>query len=126
MRINIAKKYVRLFLAISILVLGESAYAQEEPQVPFKYGLGMNKYQQFCSGCHGQWAKGSDQGPPLIHVYYRSSHHGDESFYRAALQGVRQHHWNFGNMPPVTAITRQDVEVIIPFVRWLQQEAGIE
>ena len=120
------KKYAVLFFASGAVLLSNPIYAQEEPQVPFKFGLGMSKFQQFCSGCHGKWAKGSDKGPPLIHAYYRSSHHGDESFYRAALIGTRQHHWNFGNMPPVPDINRQDMDAIIPFVRWLQSEAGIE
>jgi hypothetical protein len=126
MRILVTKTYVLLYFAIATVIMGSTAYSQEEPQVPFKYGLGMDKYQLYCSSCHGKWAKGSDQGPPLIHGYYRSSHHGDESFYRAALNGARQHHWDFGDMPPVPDINRQDVDAIVPFVRWLQQEAGLE
>jgi hypothetical protein len=120
------KKNLIIFLVGGFLLLNNSVNAQEEPAVPFEYGLGMSKYQQFCSGCHGKWAKGSDTGPPLIHPYYKRSHHGDESFYRAALNGSSQHHWKFGKMEPVAGITRKDIDAIIPFVRWLQNEAGME
>ncbi len=126
MSIDIVKNISLSIITALAVLLANSVFAQEEPQVPFKYGLGMDKYQNYCSSCHGKWAKGTDQGPPLIHVYYRSSHHGDESFYRAALEGASQHHWKFGDMPPVPGIGRQDVDAIIPFVRWLQREAGIE
>ena len=112
--------------ALGIMIFGVAFFAHADPQVPFKFGLGMDKFQQFCSGCHGKWANGSDQGPPLVHVYYRPSHHGDQSFYTAALSGAGQHHWNFGPMEPVPGITRQDVKAIIPFIRWLQREMGIE
>ena len=40
--------------------------------------------------------------------------------------GVRAHHWEFGNMAPkIEGVTPADVEQIIRYVRWLQREAGI-
>lgn len=95
------------------------------PRVPFKYGLGMNRFRTLCSSCHGKWGDGTEQGPPLLHAFYKPTHHSDEAFYRAALQGVRAHHWTFGDMPQVEGATRQDVDKIIPFIRWLQKENGI-
>lgn len=85
----------------------------------------MKKFQNLCSECHGEWAKGTKKGPPLLHRYYIPSHHGDNAFYRAALTGVRAHHWNFGDMPPVVGATKQDLDVIVPFVRWLQKQSGL-
>jgi len=96
------------------------------PSVPFQYGLGVRNFQTFCSECHGEWAEGSDKGPPFLHPYYKSSHHSDDAFYRAASQGVTAHHWRFGNMPPVEGATPQDVQSIILFIRWLQREYGME
>jgi hypothetical protein len=58
-------------------------------------------------------------------VIYEPGHHGDESFQRAAAQGVRAHHWRFGNMPPVEGVTRSDVKMIISYVRDLQRATGI-
>ncbi|MBF0381679.1 MAG: cytochrome c [Magnetococcales bacterium] len=85
----------------------------------------MEIYQEKCSECHGKWARGSDKGPSLLHPFYKPSHHGDESFYRAALFGVRQHHWPFGNMPPVEGMTRKSMEPVVSFLRWWQKENGI-
>ncbi|MBT6327820.1 MAG: cytochrome c [Candidatus Thioglobus sp.] len=71
--------------------------------------------------CHGDLAKGTDSGPPLIHNFYKPSHHGDEAFYHAALNGAKAHHWKFGNMPPVEGIKRKEVTKIISYIRWLQK-----
>ncbi|MBC8494345.1 MAG: cytochrome c [Candidatus Thioglobus sp.] len=90
-------------------------------RVPFTQAVGMKKFKENCAKCHGEWAKGTDAGPPLIHNYYKPDHHGDESFYRAALNGVQAHHWRFGNMPPVENIKRKDITKIINYVRWLQK-----
>jgi len=60
-----------------------------------------------------------------MHGFYKPSHHGDPAFYRAALKGVQAHHWRFGNMPPVPGATRKDVDVLLPFIRWLQRENGL-
>jgi len=98
----------------------------KNPDVPFQYGRGMQKFQGKCSPCHGQWAEGTaDKGPPLVHPYYKPSHHDDDAFYRAALSGVNAHHWHFGNMPPVAGITEQDIGQIVQFTRWWQRENGI-
>lgn len=98
---------------------------QDEPKVPFKFALGKTKYQEMCSECHGDWGGGTDMGPPLMHGFYKPSHHGDRAFYQAALKGVRAHHWNFGDMPPVSGVTMEDIDAIVPFIRWLQQEKGL-
>ena len=97
----------------------------KKPQVPFKLGLGMKKFQTMCSKCHGEWGEGTDQGPPLMHPFYKPSHHGDPAFYNAALKGVKAHHWQFGDMPKAEGATSKDVAQIIEFVRWLQKENGI-
>ena len=64
--------------------------------------------------------------PPLVHKIYEPSHHGDEAFYRAVSNGVRSHHWDFGNMPPIEGLTRADVGTIVAYVRALQSENGIQ
>jgi mono/diheme cytochrome c family protein len=98
----------------------------KNPHIPFQFGLGMQKFQEKCSACHGKWAEGTaDKGPPLVHPYYEPSHHDDDSFFRAALSGVQAHHWHFGNMPPVEGITKQDIGRIVQFIRWWQKENGI-
>ncbi|MCK7615539.1 c-type cytochrome [Roseibium sediminicola] len=83
-------------------------------------------FQQNCAVCHGDNAAGRDGiGPPLVHKIYEPGHHGDGAFYLAAQQGVRAHHWPFGNMPPVEDVTQKDIESIIAYVRKLQRANGI-
>jgi len=83
-------------------------------------------FQENCATCHGDNAAGREGiGPPLIHKIYEPGHHGDGAFYLAVQQGVRAHHWPFGNMPPVEDVTQKDVESIIAYVRKLQRANGI-
>ena len=80
-----------------------------------------------CASCHGKNAAGKDGfGPPLVHKIYEPNHHGDMAFVLAAKQGVRQHHWDFGNMPAVAGVTDAEIADIIAYVRALQLANGIE
>ena len=99
--------------------------AEEAGGVPAEHQVGAENFVTHCSECHGVDANGTDQGPPLIHIYYEPNHHPDESFLMAAQVGVRQHHWAFGDMPPVEAVTEADMQPIIDYVRSLQRDAGI-
>ncbi len=82
-------------------------------------------FDKFCSRCHGAGGKGTDQGPPLVHIVYEPNHHGDMAFYMAVKKGVRHHHWNFGDMPPVAGVTASEAGHIIAYVRRQQRLAGI-
>jgi mono/diheme cytochrome c family protein len=93
--------------------------------VPAEFQAGEAKFNAHCSACHGPQATGTQQGPPLVHKIYEPNHHGDAAFLRAAEFGVRAHHWEFGNMPKIDAVSSGDVEQIIGYVRWLQRQAGI-
>ena len=88
--------------------------------------IGQSVFEAKCAACHGINAVGQDGvAPPLVHNIYEPSHHGDESFQMAAANGVRAHHWRFGNMPPVEGVTRGDVKMIIAYIRELQRANGI-
>lgn len=91
-----------------------------------KAATGQRAFAAFCASCHGENGGGTDEGPPLIHRVYEPSHHGDAAFFLAAQNGVRAHHWKFGDMPPVEGVTRAEVETIVAFVRAVQRENGIE
>ncbi|WP_107852910.1 c-type cytochrome [Oceanimonas marisflavi] len=86
---------------------------------------GQAVYGEYCASCHGADLRGTRQGPPFIHKVYEPSHHGDEAFYRAAANGVRAHHWRFGDMPPVAGVSRDEVTAIIAYVREQQRRHGI-
>ena len=47
------------------------------------------------------------------------------AFILAAKNGVRAHHWRFGNMPAVEGLTDGDVKMIARYIRELQKENGI-
>ena len=88
--------------------------------------IGKLAYDAKCAACHGANAAGQDGvAPPLVHKIYEPSHHGDAAFLLAAKNGVRAHHWRFGNMPPVEGVTDGDVKMIVAYVRELQRANGI-
>lgn len=88
--------------------------------------IGKRGFETACAACHGINAAGQNGiAPPLVHRIYEPSHHGDQAFWNAAQNGVRAHHWEFGNMPPVEGLTRADLIYIVAYVRELQQANGI-
>ena len=95
------------------------------PKLDQVAALGEKDFNENCVACHGRNAGGSDDGPPLVHPYYRPGHHGDIAFSRAARYGVKAHHWAFGNMPPQPQVTQQQINRIVAYIRALQRENGI-
>jgi len=86
---------------------------------------GKALYQKNCAACHGVDLKGSDKGPPFLHRVYEPSHHGDIAFQLAAKNGVRAHHWKFGDMKPVPGVSPDEVAHITAYIRTEQRKAGI-
>jgi mono/diheme cytochrome c family protein len=96
------------------------------PELTGDAALGQRVFKASCAECHGPNAGGIEgSGPPLIHKIYEPSHHGDAAFFLAAEQGVRAHHWRFGDMVPVEGITRAEISAIVAFIRRVQLENGI-
>lgn len=117
-------------LAAGILAVSSAFTHAQEPNsppsnMPFRYGLGYEQFQESCARCHGPSLMGTDEGPPLLHAYYAPSHHGDTAFYRAIRRGTKQHHWNFGDMAPVAGVDENKARAIVEFVRWFQRESGL-
>jgi mono/diheme cytochrome c family protein len=88
---------------------------------------GETYFNAVCASCHGTNAAGQDGvAPPLVHRIYEPSHHGDMAFVLAARNGVRAHHWPFGDMPPVEErLTDGELGAIVAYVRELQRANGI-
>jgi mono/diheme cytochrome c family protein len=90
---------------------------------------GKALFVQKCASCHGVDLKGrdtgADRGPPFLHRVYEPSHHGDAAFQSAVANGVRAHHWKFGNMPAVKGLTPDDVAHITAYIRMEQRKVGI-
>ena len=88
--------------------------------------IGQRIFEAKCADCHGANAAGQKGiAPPLVHKVYGPSHHSDMAFVLAAKNGVRAHHWQFGNMPRIEGITDGEVKLVATYVRELQRENGI-
>lgn len=88
--------------------------------------IGKRAFDATCAACHGANAAGvAGIGPPLVHKVYEPSHHGDAAFLLAVRNGVRAHHWRFGDMPAQPGLTEADVAAITVYVRELQRANGI-
>lgn len=98
------------------------------PPVGFKGDAeqGSTDFKQYCASCHGQDGLGTQQGPPLIHQTYSPSHHADLAFHMAVKDGVRSHHWAFGDMQPVPDVSPEATQHIIAYVRREQRKSGIQ
>ncbi|GAA4160810.1 c-type cytochrome [Shinella granuli] len=88
--------------------------------------MGEKAFNAVCAACHGANAAGTEAGPPLVHEIYEPSHHGDHAFEMAVVNGVRAHHWTFGDMPAQPAMTRADLRNVIAYVREMQRANGID
>ncbi|TDT72705.1 cytochrome c [Litoreibacter halocynthiae] len=96
------------------------------PEFSSNAQIGKRVFDGKCADCHGANAAGQNGvAPPLVHKIYEPSHHGDSSFILAAKNGVRAHHWRFGNMPAVEGLTDADVKMVVAYVRELQRANGI-
>ena len=82
-------------------------------------------FEGTCAACHGSEGVGTNQGPPLVHAYYRPGHHADGAFTLAIRNGVQPHHWDFGAMPPQPGLSNQDIADVTAYVRQIQEAAGI-
>ena len=114
--------------AIAFWFLAPPEHAAKAASVPRLSELakaGMVAFEANCAQCHGKNGSGTDKGPPLIHPVYHPGHHGDAAFVLAAKQGVRQHHWRFGNMPAQTQVTDEEIAAIVRYVREVQAAKGI-
>jgi mono/diheme cytochrome c family protein len=123
-----------VLVAIGIVWLAGMLRSQSEPPAvppftskatPQTYAAGETLFNAHCARCHGLSAVGTDQGPSFLSIVYAPNHHSDVSFYLAVKQGVRAHHWRFGNMLPIPEVSEDEVTQIIAYVRWLQEQVGI-
>ncbi|MEX1281129.1 MAG: cytochrome c [Acidimicrobiia bacterium] len=121
---------VAVLLVLALTACGGSAGNDAgtgiEPQDPELVALGEELYQANCASCHGVDLRGTDQGPSQLSVVYEPGHHGDAAYYLAVRNGVVQHHWPFGDMPPVEGLADPEIEAIVAFIRETQRVNGFE
>lgn len=96
------------------------------PQDLALVAAGEPLYQSYCAACHGVDLRGTAVGPSHLSIVYEPNHHSDTAFLLAVRNGVRQHHWPFGDMAPVPGLSDDDIEAIIAYVRAQQRLNGFE
>lgn len=101
------------------------AVAVTVPQLSPVAVEGKKAFDAVCAACHGASGAGSEKGPPLVHNIYNPGHHADAAFYLAVRRGARQHHWQFGDMPPQPQVRDEELALIVEYVRELQRANGI-
>lgn len=122
---NLAAVFVLVLLSGTVMAQGMQIPKPSDGLMP-NPARGKTLYGTNCASCHGADLKGSDKGPPMLHKVYEPSHHGDVAFQLAARNGVRAHHFKFGDMQAVPAVTPDDVAHITAFIRMEQRKVGIQ
>lgn len=122
-----------LVLILGIAVIGfrgdpsntaaDTGIAVQDPDL---VAHGEPLYQTSCASCHGTDLKGTDTGPSHLSAVYEPNHHSDIAFVLAAQNGVRAHHWPFGDMEPVPGLGEQELAAIVAYVRENQRISGFE
>jgi mono/diheme cytochrome c family protein len=87
---------------------------------------GAALYGRSCASCHGDDLRGTDRGPSHLSQVYEPGHHPDASFRAAIERGSPAHHWDFGDMPPISGLDDSEIDAIIAFVREQQRVEGLE
>ncbi|MDH3227789.1 MAG: cytochrome c [Thermoleophilia bacterium] len=113
-------------LVVGLAACGQSGTELSDGASADDVEAGRIAYERSCAACHGVGGQGTDQGPPFIDEIYEPSHHADGAFLLAVRNGVRAHHWNFGDMPRQEGLSDQEVAQIVAYVRGVQRDAGIE
>lgn len=129
------KSSQNLLVSLMVLMLGAAPACSQSgvesnatgiaSTAPAEFQEGELKFNANCSRCHGAGGVGTNQGPPFLHKVYEPNHHGDVAFQRAVTNGVKAHHWQFGDMPKLDTVKPEDVDQIVKYIRWLQKQAGI-
>ena len=99
--------------------------AVKVPQLSAVGMAGQQVFEKNCASCHGDNGSGTSKGPPLIHPIYEPNHHADGAILRAITEGVRAHHWPYGDMPAQRQVGREESQVVVGFLREVQRANGI-
>ena len=109
---------VRLFLGATITIASASigaACGADGPTTTLERGEAI--YGANCAQCHGVDLAGTERGPSLLEPIYGPDQLSDVEVADAIRNGVDEELWEFGPMPANGAITNDQIEAIIAFVR---------
>jgi mono/diheme cytochrome c family protein len=97
-----------------------AACGTDGPRTTLERGAAI--YGATCAQCHGGDLAGTDNGPSLLDPIYGAAQLTDDEFASAIRNGVEENRWEFGPMPANGAITDDQIEAILTFVR--AEQAG--
>lgn len=124
------ESYLIILALLSISLMAgcskEETSATESTSAQASSSEGQTIYENKCASCHGPNLRGTNKGPSLLSIIYEPSHHPDEAIRSAVRNGAVQHHWPYGNMPPVENITDEEIDQVIKFIRSEQESKGFE
>ena len=112
----------RLLLGAAATIVSASigvACGADGPATPLERGEAI--YGANCAQCHGGDLAGTDSGPSLLKPIYGPDELSDEQFADAIRNGVAEERWEFGPMPANGAITDEQIDAILTFVRAQQR-----
>jgi mono/diheme cytochrome c family protein len=108
----------RLALGVAITVAFSSiaaACGADGPRTELERGEAV--YGGNCAQCHGGDLGGTDRGPSLLEPIYELDRLSDADVADAVRNGVEQRRWSFGPMPANGALTDEQIDAIVAFVR---------
>jgi mono/diheme cytochrome c family protein len=97
-----------------------SACGADGPQTALDRGAAV--FSANCAQCHGGELEGTERGPSLLLPIYGPDQLTDSQFADAIRTGAEQQQWEFGPMPANGAITDEQIDAILAFVR--DRQAG--
>lgn len=130
-RIESTPRWIAFAVLAAVVIVGCSEDAGTDQSTPGDSiaatgSLGAEVYANSCASCHGADLRGTDKGPSQLSIVYEPNHHPDDAYRSAISNGARQHHWTFGDMPPVAGLTDEEIEAVIAFIRTEQSRQGFE
>lgn len=112
---RVAGVRVVLGAAITVALASTAACGADSPRTALERGEAI--YGANCAQCHGAALTGTDRGPSLLDPVYGPAQLTDAAFADAVRNGVEQQRWEFGPMPGNGAITDEQIDAILVYVR---------
>jgi mono/diheme cytochrome c family protein len=99
----------------TVVLASTAACGADGPRTELERGEGI--YQANCALCHGADLAGTASGPSLLEPIYGPEQLSDAEFADSIRNGVEEQLWDFGPMPANGAITDDQIDAILLFVR---------
>ena len=101
---------------VTVVVLASiAACGADGPRTALERGEAI--YGANCAQCHGAALAGTDKGPSLLDPAYAPGVLSDVQFADSIRNGAEQRLWEFGPMPANGALSDEQIDAILTFVR---------